>query len=87
MPSYAPPSAGDAQPAALATVHLADVLSHAAQAHLTGIACAEVYPPAAGWLELFKVGSLDELLSQNVVLALLGPAVAWRGAPGVSSAA
>ena len=87
LPSYAPPSGSDSLPEALATVHLADVLSHTAQAHLTGSACAGIYPPADGWFELLKADGLEELLTQNVVLALLDPAVVWRGAPGADRAA
>ncbi len=86
LPSYTPPDA-DPQQVILATVHVADLLTHASEAHLTGIACPGVYPPAAGWLELLKAQSLDDLLTQNVVLALLDSAVAWRGAPGLNSVA
>jgi hypothetical protein len=87
LPSYAPPADSDPLPEALAAVHLADVLCHTAQAHLTGTACAGIYPPADGWFELLKAHSLEELLTQNVVLALLDPAVAWRGAPGADRVA
>jgi putative nucleotidyltransferase with HDIG domain len=86
-PSYGPPSQPGAKDTAVAVVHLADVLSHLTQAHLQGAAPPAIYGPSAGWLELLKLRRIEDALTQNVVLALLDPALGWRGIPGVGRAA
>ncbi len=87
VPSYAPPVAVEGNQKAVAIVHLADLFAHLAQAHLSGRPPAPVYRMREGWLELLKVRALEDLLVQNVVLALLDPSVAWRGVPEGSRAA
>jgi putative nucleotidyltransferase with HDIG domain len=86
-PSYGPPARADSDDVAVAVVHLADVLCHLSMRHLGKSAGHEIYRPAAGWLELLKLRRIEDLLAQNVVLALLDPALVWRGVPGERRAA
>ncbi len=75
-PLYRRPEQVEGNRAAIAVVHLADLMAHLTQYHLKGQEPPAAWLPREGWQETLKLsGGLQALCTPRVVLALLPPSL------------
>ncbi len=73
-PLYRRPAQVAGNHRAITVVHIADLMTHLTECHLTGQEAPAAWLPVEGWLETLKLpGGLQALCTPRIVLALLPP--------------